>query len=152
VTSLRSDCSSVVAAAAAALQQRFIHTLTGARPAALLRQCGECEGSTQLNLTSTRSDCYSEACSAAIVVVAAAAAVHQRSIGALTRSQARDLQRCCVEASEMLQRGVESDGSSELQVTSTRSDCYSEATSASCCCRCAATCSDAVLKATVARI
>ena len=100
--------------------------------------------STELQVKSTRSDFYCEASSAPVVASAAAAALQQQLICALTRSQARDHQRCCDEAMmATAARCVEKSGtaswrdgryrpavSTELQVKSTRSDFYSEVSSA----------------------
>jgi hypothetical protein len=86
VPSTQSNCYSEVtsahdaAAAAAALQQRA-HTLTGARPAAMLRRGVEGVGCSELKLKSTRSDCYSSKASSAPDV---AAAMQQRSVHTLT--------------------------------------------------------------------
>jgi hypothetical protein len=92
----------VVAAAAAALQQRA-HTLTGARPAAMLRRGVEGDGSSELKLTSTRSVCYrSEASSAPVI----AAAMQQRLIHMLTGAR----------PSAMLHRG---DNTHKLHVLTT---------------------------------
>ena len=86
------------------------HTLTGARPSAMLRRGDNGDGSTELQVKSTSNKCYSEASSAPVV---AAAALQQRLICALTGAR----------PSVMLRRSDNGNGSTELKVRQRRRRC-----------------------------